>query len=432
MNISTKKATGVLKAAVIAFLAYSAVYAFRKPFTAGSYNDIQYGGITYQTLLIIAQVIGYMLSKFAGIKFISSMSRTGRWKSLALLIGIAWFCLFVFAWIPPPFGVIPLFVNGFVLGFMWGIIFSYIEGRTATDFMGTVMAVSFIFAGGFTRTVARWITVAWGVSDFWMPFITGLVFIAPIALLTYLLEKLPQPDEKDVKEKSERTPMTRDDRKAFLRYFSGGLIAVAGTYLVLTIMRDIRDNYMSNMWDEMGYAQDYGVYVRTETVSAIVILLLLSLMVYIRNNFKAFIVAHWIIGLGLAGAGIISLLFVNGQIAGHWWMQLTGLGLYFSYILFNCIFFERMIATFRIKGNVGFVIYVVDAFGYLGSVMVMISKSFFPVALKWSNFYANGVVIGSVLGVSGIILSMYFFKRKYLKTKSENLIDNQVAHLVTT
>jgi Family of unknown function (DUF5690) len=181
MNISNKKATSVLQSAIIAFLAYSAVYAFRKPFTAGSYNDLQYGGITYQTLLIITQVIGYMLSKFAGIKFIAGMGRTGRWKSIALLMGIAWCCLLVFAIIPPPFGVIPLFVNGFVLGFLWGIVFSYIEGRTATDFMGTVMAVSFIFAGGFTRSVARWITISWGVSDFWMPFVTGLVFVAPLA-----------------------------------------------------------------------------------------------------------------------------------------------------------------------------------------------------------------------------------------------------------
>jgi hypothetical protein len=430
MNISTKKATSVLQSAIIVFLAYSAVYAFRKPFTAGSYNDLQYGGITYQTLLIIAQVIGYMLSKFAGIRFIAGMGRTGRWKSIALLMGIAWICLFIFAIIPPPFGVIPLFVNGFVLGFLWGIVFSYIEGRTATDFMGTVMAVSFIFAGGFTRSVARWITISWGVSDFWMPFITGLVFVGPLALLIYLLEKLPQPDQNDIKEKSERTPMTGEDRKTFLKFFSSGLIAVAITYLMLTVMRDIRDNYMSNMWDEMGYAADYGVYVRTETISAVVILLLLSLIVYIRNNYKAFIVAHWIIGGGLAGAGIVSFLFLNGLMAGHWWMQLTGLGLYFGYILFNCIFFERMIATFRIKGNVGFVIYFVDAIGYLGSVTVMISKSFFPVALNWSKFYANGVIIGSVVGVSCIILSMYFFRKKFLKNKTGNLVNEPAAQLL--
>jgi hypothetical protein len=131
------------------------VYAFRKPFTVATFEGIQYWGVTYQTLLIICQVLGYMLSKFAGIKLISELKSLGRFRMAVTLIVIAWLCLLLFAIMPAPFGLICLFVNGFTLGFLWGIVFSYMEGRRATDLIGSVLAVSFIFAGGFTRSVAN-------------------------------------------------------------------------------------------------------------------------------------------------------------------------------------------------------------------------------------------------------------------------------------
>jgi len=428
---TTQSVSGIARscyAALIAFMAYSAVYAFRKPFTVGDYDNLKYYGISYQTLLIIAQVLGYMLSKFYGIKFISGLKKIGRWKTSFVLVGISWISLLIFAFVPPPFGVLLLFVNGFVLGFMWGIIFSYIEGRTATDFIGTVMAISFIFAGGFTRTVARWISITWSVSDFWLPFTTGALFAMPLIVLIFLLEKLPPPDATDIREKSEREPMSGNDRKAFTMYFGTGLTAVAITYFILTIMRDIRDNYMSNIWDELGFASDYTVYARTETISAVVILFLLSLIVFIRKNFRAFIFSHIIIACGLAIAGFASILFVRNQISGLWWMQATGLGLYLSYILFNCIFFERMIASFRKKGNIGFVIYFVDAFGYLGSVSIMISKSFFPIEINWTVFYSNGVILGSVIGIAGIVFSAFYFIRKYQRSaRVEIKMENQLS-----
>jgi hypothetical protein len=138
-----------LSSAMIAFLAYSSVYAFRKPFTVATFDGIRFFGVPYQTLLIISQVLGYMLSKFFGIKFIAELQSLGRFRTGALLMGAAWLSLLLFAFIPAPYGIFCLFINGFMLGFMWGIIFSYVEGRRTTDLIGAVMAISFIFAGGF-------------------------------------------------------------------------------------------------------------------------------------------------------------------------------------------------------------------------------------------------------------------------------------------
>jgi hypothetical protein len=46
-----------------AFGAYACMYGFRKPFTAAGF-----GGAETKAWLVTAQVIGYMLSKFIGIK----------------------------------------------------------------------------------------------------------------------------------------------------------------------------------------------------------------------------------------------------------------------------------------------------------------------------------------------------------------------------
>ena len=70
-KLFSKEALLPIYAALIAFLTYASVYAYRKPFTVATFDGIKFWNISYQTLLIISQVLGYMLSKFYGIKFCS-------------------------------------------------------------------------------------------------------------------------------------------------------------------------------------------------------------------------------------------------------------------------------------------------------------------------------------------------------------------------
>jgi hypothetical protein len=399
--------------AAISFLAYVSVYGFRKPFTVAEFTGVKYWGISYQTLLIISQVIGYMLSKFYGIVLISSMKKTGRWKLFAGLISVAWACLFLLAIVPQPWGMLCMLVNGYMLGFMWGFVFSYIEGRRTTDLIASALAVSFIFAGGFTRSVAKWLLIDLHVSQQWMPFLAGAFFVPPLALLIYLLERAPLPDEEDIADRSERLPMTKDDRRNLIKTYGAGLIFILVTYVLLTIIRDVRDSFMSNMWGELGHSGDYAIFTRTETITSVTVLAMLCLMMFIRDNMRAFRLTHILILAGLLIAGISSYLFRNGQLGGVAWMQLTSLGLYMSYIPYNCIFFERMIAALRLKGNVGFLIYLVDAFGYMGSLTVMLTKEGLGSGMKWTPFYSGAVVLFSLIGVGGILFSYFYFDRKY-------------------
>ena len=404
-------------ASIITFLTYASVYAFRKPFTVGSFSKAPLiFGMDYKNALVIIQVIAYMFSKFYGIKFIAELKRFGRGKLILLLIGISWIALLLFAITPAPFNIIFLFINGFPLGIIWGIVFSFVEGRKATDFIGASLAVSFIFSSGFVKSVAKYLQVDFHVTDWWLPFVTGLVFILPLLLFVFLLEKIPAPSEEDIESRIVRLPMNKMERKIFFNEFKYGLILLVILYVFLTVFRDIRDNFAADIWKELGFGNEPSVFTATEIPITIIVLIMIGSMIIIRNNKRALVITHIIIVAGFLLAGISSWMFINHHLSPFLWMTLVGLGLYMGYIPFNCILFERLIATFRNGGNVGFLIYIADSFGYLGSVLVIVSKSVYSDKLPWATVYSNGVMYLSIIGVAGTLMALRYFNRKYKRS----------------
>jgi MFS family permease len=403
-----------LYAAIICFLTYATVYAFRKPFTVGIFADgPTVFGLAFKDALVISQVLGYMMSKFYGIKFIAELKNIGRGKLILLLVSFSWLSLLLFAMVPAPWSLIFLFLNGFPLGIIWGIVFSFVEGRKATDFIGAALAVSFIFSSGFVKSVAKALQINFTISDWWLPFATGAVFFIPLIILVYLMEKIPTPSETDISLRVTRLPMNKEERAKFIDTFKPGLILFIAIYLVLTIFRDIRDNFAADIWKELGFGNQPSVFTATEIPITLIVLVLIGSMILIKNNQKAFVITQYIIIIGFVLAGISSFLFIQGLIGPFLWMTLVGLGLYIGYIPFNCILFDRMIATFRISGNVGFLIYLADSFGYLGSVSVILLKTVFKLKIHWSVLYSWGVVGLSIFGVIGSILALKYFNKKY-------------------
>ncbi|WAC41321.1 DUF5690 family protein [Pedobacter sp. SL55] len=418
-NNSSKSIKTGLYAAVVVFLAYTMIFGYRKTFTVATFDGLTLAGYSYKTILVISQMLGYLLAKFYGIKYISELKRTGRGKIILLLTGISWLSWLLFAVIPMPYNIVFLFVNGFPLGMLWGVVFSYVEGRRSTDFIGATLAVSFIFASGFVKSVGAWLMAEFGISEFWMPFYTGLVFCIPLVFFVFLMEKIPQPSEEDIEYRAERVAMTTEDRKKFIRDFLGGIIACVIIYCFATIFRDIRDNFSAEMWKEMGFFNQPALFSKTETPITIIVLVLIGSMVMIKNNFLALKTAHWFIVIGFVIAGVSTLIFKYNQLSPIAWMTLVGLGLYMVYIPFNAIFFDRLISTFKYASNVGFLIYIADAFGYVGSIGVLLSKEIFKVKLNWVTFFSSSVMILSVVGVLLTFYSLYYFSKKYRKMISK-------------
>ena len=94
--------------AVAAFSTYFCMYAFRKPFSAGTYEDQELWGFGLKSLLVTSQLLGYVLSKFIGIKVISEMPARYRALGIVGLIGFAELALIGFATLPMPVKVVCL------------------------------------------------------------------------------------------------------------------------------------------------------------------------------------------------------------------------------------------------------------------------------------------------------------------------------------
>jgi MFS family permease len=397
-----------------AFLTYACMYGLRKPFTVAEFNGLTLWGMDFKALLIISQVVGYALSKFIGIKVISEMKRNCRAVSIIILSGISEFSLILFSIVNPPFNLIFLFLNGLPLGMIWGLVFAYLEGRRTTEILGTVLSMSFIVSSGFVKSVGKILMNYFHLSDFQMPWITGMIFYIPLIVLVWLLDKTPDPTVEDESFRTKRIPMDKKQRKRVFREFAAGLIVLTIAYMLLTIYRDLRDNFAVDIWKSIGYGSNSMVLTWSELPIAIIVFAVMSSVMLIKNNKKAFIINNFIVLSGFIMIGLSTLGLKAGLINPVSWMILLGLGTYLGYLPFNCLLFDRLIAAFGPAANAGFFIYLADSFGYLGSVSTLIFKNFSEKGLSWFNFL---ITTSNYIAISGsilIILSLCYFSIKFI------------------
>ncbi len=420
-----------LKAAFAAFGVYFCMYGFRKPFTVASFEGLSYFGVDYKILIIIAQAVGYFISKFIGIKFISELKPAKRRSCLFSFIAVAELSLLGFAAVPAPYNILFMFLNGIPLGMIWGIVFSYIEGRKTTEIIGLFLCSSFVVSSGFTKSVGKFLMDTFSISEFWMPFSAGLIFIIPLFVFGILLERIPQPTEEDILLKSKRQPLNGPERKALVQQFFVPVVYIIFLYISLTVLRDFRDNFNREIWDGLHFHFDSSIFTLTEIPIAIMVLVILSFMVKVKNNKKAFAYYHYILFGGILVVGFSTYLFQQGSLSPFVWMTISGFGMYLCYIPFNGIYFDRMIAAFDIKGNVGFLIYIVDSFGYLGSVLILLYKNFGSSQTSWLSFYIslNYIITITVLILS-IIAFLAFKKKSKPKSNSNRYINFDASKIL--
>lgn len=398
---------------VAAFSTYFCMYAFRKPFTVGTFEGSVNVGfqLDYKTLFVISQIAGYATSKFIGIKVVSEMPPGRRALGILVFIGAAETALLLFGILPPPYAAIALVLNGLPLGMVWGLVFGFVEGRKTSDLLGAGLCASFIVASGFMKSVGRFVIES-GVPEAWMPFVTGLIFVPPLLLSVFLLSQVPPPTAEDEALRTRRAPMDGRARIAFFRAHAVGLIALVLGYVILSAYRDFRDNFAREIWDALGYADQPSIMTTAEIPVAIGALLAVAAMIAIRSNRRALLAIHLVmIGGALLTAGS-TLLFQLGLLSPAAWMISVGLGLYVAYVPFNCVLFDRMIAAIGSVATAGFVIYVSDAFGYAGSVSLLLYRSFAQPNVAWITFFtglshAAGLSMFALFAVS----AAYFWRQ---------------------
>lgn len=400
--------TVTLAAAAAAFAAYTAMYAFRRPFTAGTYDGLTAFGADYKGVAVAVQILGYMASKFLGIKVVSE-APSGRRAALILgLVGCAAVGLLLFAVLPAPWNLAGIFLNGLPLGMIWGLIFRFLEGRRVTEVLGLGLSLSVIFSSGWVKSAGRGLITV-GVPEFWMPLVTGLLFVPMLLIAVRMLASLPPPDAADRAARSPRQPMDGPARRAFLREWWPGILLLTVAYVCLMTYRDVRDSFMIDVLHEQGVKTDDAVFAKMENMVGLLVVVSLVWLRWVRDNRRALLANAAMIVAGPIIAAAGTWFFQRGILSSTSWLVVTGFGTYLAFVPFQTLFFDRLFAILRPAGTAAFLTVFTDAFGYLSTVAVYCSRFFGELRVPWSNMLVEGSYAQALLVTVCVVSAVWWF-----------------------
>lgn len=427
MNISTptlqdmKKEKGampdwlfVLWAGGTALLSYSLVYALRKPFTAAEFEGLQVCGMDYKIAVSIIQLLGYVCAKLLGIKYISELKPEGRLKFIIGSAALSEISLIAFGLLPIPYNIVALFFNGLSLGCMWGVIFSFLEGRRTTDILASIMGVSMALSSGVAKSLGLYALYDLHVSEFWMPALIGAVAFPLLCFTGWMMTRFPKPTAADIASRSVRVTLNGKQRWELFRRFMPVLLMLFAANLLLTVQRDVKEDFIVCIIDVSTMSS--WAFAQIDSIATLILLATFALLATTYDHLKVLCI---LLVLSTVGMGALAFLGANFHQIGlptTVWLFLQSLCLDMAYLSFQTIFFERFIACFKIKGNVGFFIITIDFVGYLGTLALLLFKEFYASHIDWQSFYNHmslwiGVVC-CITFVGSLIYMIHTKKRK--------------------
>jgi ABC-type multidrug transport system fused ATPase/permease subunit len=231
------------------------------------------------------------------------------------------------------------------------------------------------------------------------------------------IRRFNKPAESYAKGQSTAQVITQMPRFALEAIAFGGMLLVI-LYLMQTIFRDFRDNFSVELFGFYGFT-DKSQFVSMEFIIGLTVVFTTSLIVIFKNNLWGFQASLILSGLGFVMMLVAELLFGSGQINFFYLMLFSGLGMSIGYVPFQIALLERFIAAFHIAGNVGFLMYISDSLGYLGSVSILFSKNAGLINIDNVALFHMLILGCGIIGLIATIFSIFYFNVKFIKEKNE-------------
>lgn len=287
--------------------------------------------------------------------------------------------------------------------------------------------ISIIAASGMLKTtyleVHHWLPA---ISEFWMPFFMGLLFLPFFLFFVWMLHVMPDPTKEDKILRTEREPMTDQDKKSALKEYGFPVLCILICYALLIVGRDFRDNFTIEIWNEISAGWVSSVLSQTEMITGFVVLIVVASLAFIKNNLIGFRMTNLVIFSGVVMSGVSSFLFEMHLISGFYWMLTIGTGMFLAFTVIQSALFDRMIALFRIRANAGFFVYMCESIGYLGSAGLLLFKELFMKQLSWSK-----VLIQFTYLQAAVSLTLLVCGNLYLERHRRNLKKKEMERLVS-
>lgn len=415
----------VLWAGGTALLSYSLVYALRKPFTAAEFEGLEVAGMDYKIVVSIIQLIGYVCAKLIGIKFISELKSGNRLKFIIGSAALSEVSLLMFGVLPVPYNIFALFFNGLSLGCMWGVIFSFLEGRRTTDILASVMGVSMALSSGVAKSLGLYALDHLHVSEFWMPALIGAFAFPLLCFLGWVMTRFPKPTAADIAARTERVTLNGQQRWELFMRFMPLLVMLFAANLLLTVQRDIKEDFIVCIIDVSTISSWAFAYI--DSAATVILLAIFALLAMNGNHLRVLCVILFLSALGMGTVAYVAAAAI--EMPTTWWLFLQTFCIDIAYLSFQTIFFERFIACFKVRGNVGLFIITIDFIGYLGTLALLLIKEFNAPHIDWASFYDHmSIYVGIACCVAFIGSTIYIVSAKSRKGKcarqESNGIDN--------
>lgn len=269
--------------------------------------------------------------------------------------------------------------------YVGGVIFSFLEGRRTTDILASIMGVSMALSSGVAKSLGLYALNHLHVSEFWMPALIGAVAFPLLCFTGWMMTRFPRPTAADIASRSVRVTLNGHQRWALFRRFMPLLLMLFGANLLLTVQRDIKEDFIVCIIDVDTISS--WAFAQIDSIATLVLLAVFALLASTYNHLRVLCIL-----LVLSTCGMGTLAFLGADAGGIGlpttiWLFMQSLCLDMAYLSFQTIFFERFIACFKIRGNVGFFIITIDFVGYLGTLALLLFKEFYASHIDWASFY---------------------------------------------
>jgi hypothetical protein len=102
-------------------------------------------------------------------------------------------------------------------------------------------------------------------------------------------------------------------------------------------------------------------------------------------------------------------------------MVLVGLGLYMPYVAIHTTVLERFIALTGEKGNLGYLMALVDASGYFGYVMVLLTRKFVQFEGNVLQFFIVACYVAGGVSLLSLGWSAVHYRSHFRTPKNRSL-----------
>ena len=226
------------------------------------------------------------------------------------------------------------------------------------------------------------------------------------------MTRFPRPTAADIAARTERVTLNGSERRNLFLRFMPILTLLFVANLLITVMRDIKEDFIVCIIDVSTISA--WTFAHVDTIATLVMLAIFALL-----------------ALSTLGMGTLAFIGANSDtldISTTAWLFAQSLCIDVAYLGFQTIFFERFIACFKIRGNVGFFIITIDFVGYAGTVALLVFKKYLLTGIDWSVFYDYiNLYVGLACCIAFAGSMAYIVRRKTRRTATaESKADNDL------